>query len=176
MFSFTLRPKYARRTRNAAWSSCRTWSSSAASTDSASPRLSDSPARALSASVSQRPATSTVASSDMNDLPGADRGAGEGTDVDVGFDEQAQALARELALEQRRVAADGNACEPLDQPRVVRRALVVRTVQQDADRVEAGPARREHCQRRVIDGAQSGTRDDEQRQAERGGEVGDRPV
>src|SRR5438445_3770405 len=176
MFSFTLRPKYARRTRNAAWSSCKTWSSSALRTDRASPRLSNSPARALSASVSQRPATSTVASSDMYDLPGANRGAGEGADVDVGLDEHAQALARELALEQRRVAEDGNACEPLDQPRVVRRALVGCAVQDDAEGLDPQPARGEHGQRGWIDGAETGTGDDEHRQAERSGEVGDRPV
>src|SRR2546427_496587 len=53
MFSFTLRPKCARRTRKAAWRSGSSSSSSQASTPSASARVSWPPASALSARVSK---------------------------------------------------------------------------------------------------------------------------
>src|SRR5207253_9905682 len=108
MFSFTLRPKCARLTRNAACNSRRSWSSSAARTVRASPRLSGSPASALSAKPSQRLATSSVTTSDMHNLPRTDRDAHEGVDVDVVFDQAGQPLARELALELRHTTEDRN--------------------------------------------------------------------
>src|SRR6266516_4573008 len=134
MLSFTLRPKYARRTRNAACSNCSSWSSSAARTVHASPRLSGSPASALSANASHRFAISSVTTSDMRNLPGTDRDAREGADVDVVFDQLAEPLARELAVELRRVTQDGNPCDPLDQARVHARAFVGRAVEDHAHR------------------------------------------
>src|SRR5437588_7485699 len=151
MFSFTLRPKYARRMRNAAFSTCRSWSSSPARTVRASPRVSCSPARALSAYASQRLATSSVASSDMRNLPGADRDARESVDVDVVFDQTAQPLARQLAVERRCMAQHRDAGEALDQTCVRRRAVVGRAVEDHPDGLEAELARDANRQGTVVD-------------------------
>src|SRR5437879_245676 len=102
--------------------SCRSWSSSATSTVRASPRLSGSPASALSAYVSHRLATSGARTSDMRNLPRVDRDAREGVDVDIVFDQPAKPLAGELASEQRRVTQDRHRGESLDQRRVRRGA------------------------------------------------------
>src|SRR6266516_4901202 len=155
MLSFTLRPKYARRTRNAACSNCSSWSSSAARTVHASPRLSGSPASALSANASHRFAISSVTTSDMRNLPGTDRDAREGADVDVVFDQLA---------------------EPLDQARVHARAFVGRAVEDHTHRLEPQLACGSHRQRAVIDGSEPSACDHEDRKSKVDREIGDRPV
>src|SRR5262245_33848042 len=161
MFSFTSRPKWARRTRKAASRSASSSSSGARSTASASSRSSRSPSRALSASADQ---SEVATSSDMGFL------------LDQVHVQCAELLSRDLAFEPRNAVEHGYGAERLDQLGVCGAALIDAAVEDDAREVEVAAACLRDREDRVVDGSETGACDDEHREPELASEIGDRPV
>src|SRR5437868_5031285 len=95
-------------------SSCLISRTAAVTSASSSPRVSSSPASALSAKASQRFRAGAIASSGTGDLRFMGCCQHDGLDVDVLLREQAQALGCQLALERGCPAEHRDFCELLD--------------------------------------------------------------